>query len=102
MLLVCLIVLLFPRMDFHMPLRASHVVVCSSPPARSLLCQGVLPLHSRAGVASRADGPGLPGGLLVPISGYRVPSLKLIATPHSTVPWVSQPAGQPKHPSRDR
>lgn len=70
---VCLIVFLVPKMDFHMPLRASHVDVgriC----AKSVV-SGCATVTFEAEVARRAD------RLLVPISGYRVPSLKLIAHP---------------------
>ena len=73
----CLIASLFPKMDFHMPLCASPVVV-----AVKFVASGCATVAFESATASRADGP---EGLLVPISGYRVPSLKLIATPHFRV-----------------
>lgn len=86
---VCLIVLLFPRMGFHMPLCPSLPLACrrSSQLLRSLAVSGCATVAFEAAVASRAD------RLLVPISGYRVPSLKLIATPLFRI--LGQPTSWP-------
>lgn len=77
MLPCCLIARLFPNMDFHMPLCASPVAV-----AVKFVVSGcaTVAFESCHGVELTA-----PRRLLVPISGYRVPSLKPIATPHFTV-----------------
>lgn len=53
------------------------------------VCYGCI----RSCVAARADGS---DGLLVLISGYRVPSLKLMATPHFRV--LGQPTSWPAKP----
>lgn len=65
----------------------SHASVCLACRRCCEVCcvsvtKGCATVAFESATASRADGP---EGLLVPISGYRVPSLELIATPHLRV-----------------